>query len=186
MHDGRERVAHLAVQKNIQLDQLALFIARDLIVKARIPLGARLELVEKVIDDLVERKPVLQAHAACVEIGHVLVDAPLILAQLHDGTDVFGRGVDLRLDDGLFHIVDIGGRREVGRVVHIEALAVGLMNEVGDGGRRRDDVEIEFALDALLHDLHMQQPQKAAAEAKPERDGVVRLKGERRVVELEL
>ena len=60
------------------------------------------------------------------------------------------------------------------------------MHEIGHGGRRRDDVQIEFALDALLDDLHMQQAQKAAAESEPERDGVVRLERERGVVELEL
>ena len=72
------------------------------------------------------------------------------------------------------------------RVVDVELLPVRLVHEVGDGGRRRDDVQPELALDALLNDLHVQKPQEPAAKPEPERDGGIRLEDERRVVELQL
>ena len=71
------------------------------------------------------------------------------------------------------------------RVVDVELLPVRLVHEVGDGGRRRDDVQPELALDALLNDLHVQKPQEPAAKPEPERDGCIRLEDERRVVELQ-
>ena len=55
-----------------------------------------------------------------------------------------------------------------------------------DRRRRRDQVEVVVALEPLLHDLHVQQAQEAAAEAEPERDRRLRLEVQRRVVELEL
>ena len=45
-------------------------------------------------------------------------------------------------------------------------------------GARRDEVEVELALEALLDDLHVEQAQEAAAEAEAERDRALRLVGE--------
>ena len=53
-------------------------------------------------------------------------------------------------------------------------------------GRRRDEVEVELALEPLLDDLHVEQAEEAAAEPEPERDRALRLVGEARVVEVEL
>ena len=70
-------------------------------------------------------------------------------------------------------------------VVYIQLFSVRLVYFIRDAGGGGDDVEVEFALDALLDDLHVQQPQKAAAEAEAEGDGGIRLKDERGVVELQ-
>ncbi len=43
-----------------------------------------------------------------------------------------------------------------------------------------------LALEAFLHDIHVQEAEEAATEAEAERDGGLRLEDERRVVELEL
>ena len=57
---------------------------------------------------------------------------------------------------------------------------------VDDRRRRRDEIEIEFALQPLLDDLEMQQAEKAAAEAEAERGGRLHLIGEAGVVEAQL
>ena len=57
---------------------------------------------------------------------------------------------------------------------------------VADAGRGGDQVDIEFALQALLHDLQVQQAEEAAAEAEAERDGVFGLEVEGAVVEPQL
>ena len=51
----------------------------------------------------------------------------------------------------------------------------------GVGG---DKVEVELTLQPLRDDLHVQQAQETAAEAKAQGDGGFRLKGQRGVVEL--
>src|SRR5438309_643880 len=55
-----------------------------------------------------------------------------------------------------------------------------------DRRRRRDQVELELALQALLDDLEMQQPEEAAAKAEAEGGGVLGLVRERGVVQLQL
>ncbi len=57
---------------------------------------------------------------------------------------------------------------------------------VDDGGRGRDQVEQEFAFEAFLDDLIVQQAEEAAAEAKAQGGRGFRLEGEGGVVELEL
>src|SRR5690606_40671917 len=49
-----------------------------------------------------------------------------------------------------------------------------------------DEVEIEMTLEPLLHDLEMEQPQEAAAEAETECGRRLRLVLEARVVEAQL
>ena len=53
-------------------------------------------------------------------------------------------------------------------------------------GERRDQVEAVVALEPLLHDLHVQQAEKAAAKTEAQRDRAFGLVDERGIVELEL
>ena len=53
---------------------------------------------------------------------------------------------------------------------------------LGSGG---DKVEVKFALQPLLNDLHVQHAEEAAAEAEAQRHGGLGLKGQRGVVELQ-
>ena len=64
--------------------------------------------------------------------------------------------------------------------------AVGRRHAVQHAGRRGDEVEVELALETLLHDLHVQQAEEAAAEPEAERDRRFRLVEERRVVQPQL
>ncbi len=56
---------------------------------------------------------------------------------------------------------------------------------VAHAGRGGDQVDAEFALQPLLHDLHVQQAQKSAAETEAQRHGIFRLVEKRRVVQLQ-
>ena len=58
-----------------------------------------------------------------------------------------------------------------------------LVDNAGGGG---DEVEVVFPLQALLNDLHVQQTQEAAPEAKAQGDGGLRFIGEGGIVELQL
>ena len=51
---------------------------------------------------------------------------------------------------------------------------------------RRDELEIEFAAQSLLHDLHVKEPEEPGAESEPKSGRRLGLVIERRVVELEL
>ena len=51
---------------------------------------------------------------------------------------------------------------------------------------RRNDIHIEFAIETLLNDFHMQESQKTASEAESECCGRFRLESQRCIVELQL
>ena len=63
-------------------------------------------------------------------------------------------------------MVDFGHLGQAAGVVHLDHLAIGLKALERDVGHRGDDVHIELAVEAFLHDFHMQKAQEAAAEAE--------------------
>jgi len=90
--------------------------------------------------------------------------------------------VDVRLGDGLA-AVGVGHLRGG---VDVDDLAVVHLDLVHHRRRRHDEVEAVLALEPLLHNLHVQQAEEAAAEAEAHRARRLGLEGERGVVEREL
>ena len=68
----------------------------------------------------------------------------------------------------------------------IELLAVGERHVELHRGHRGEQLEVVLALQALAHDVHVQQAEEAAAEAEAERVGGLGLPRQRRVVEHQL
>ena len=79
-----------------------------------------------------------------------------------------------------------GGVGHLARVVELELRTVGQVRHVGDRRRRRDERQVELALEALAHDLHVQKAEKPATEPEPERLGRLGLEGEAGVVQPQL
>ena len=92
--------------------------------------------------------------------------------------------IDGRLDDGLIDRADLA-LGPVGRVGDDDLGVVLLLHPVHDVRRRRDQVEVEFAFQALAGDLHVQQTQKSATETEAERHRGLGFVGERGIVELQ-
>ena len=128
----------------------------------------------------------MQLDARGVEILHVFKLAAPVLAQIHDRADIFGRGDEIRLCIRLLRLGNFGGVRVVERGVDIELRAVGLRDLIDDVRSRRDEVEVIFALEPFEDDLHVQKPQKAAAEAEAQRNGVFLREAHGGVVQLQL
>ena len=112
--------------------------------------------------------------------------AAALLAELHDRADELFRRDDRRLDERLADLLDRARVGHVGGVVHLELLAVGERHVELHRGHRRQQLEVVLALQALAHDVHVQQPEEAAAEAEAERVGGLRLPRQRGVVERQL
>ncbi len=102
------------------------------------------------------------------------------------GADVLGRADDRRAHVRLLGLLDRARVRHLGRVVHLDPLAVDRLHAVGDVRRRDQQVEVVLALEPLAHDVHVQQAEEAAPEAEPERPRRLRLVAQRRVVQLQL
>ena len=95
--------------------------------------------------------------------------AAFLLNQLQNAAHVLLVGQDLGEDDGLLDLLDVGGIGPARWIVHLNNLAIGKRDVVADTRRGGDEVERVFALQPLLNDLQMQQPQEAAAKAEAER-----------------
>ena len=75
------------------------------------------------------------------------------------------------------------GFGKFGRVIDLDHFVLDIRNAVTNAGRGRDQIDIELALQPLLHDLQMQQAEEAAAETEPERHRIFRLETHRTVVQ---
>ena len=62
-------------------------------------------------------------------------------------------------------------------------VAVGLHHFIDHRGRAGDQLQVVFALQALLHDVHVQQPQKAAAKPEAQRSGYLRFVMQGRIIQ---
>ena len=182
MRDERQRIHLIAVQEHIDLHQLAYAVAGELIVERGVALGVRLERVEKVVDDLIERHLIVHLHKERVEILHILELTAPLLTHRHDVAHVVRRCDDRHLDVRFLGVLDDAVIGIVVRVIDAHHRAVGLVDLVDDARQRRDEVEVELALQALLDDLHVQHPEEAAAETEAERHGGLRLERERCIV----
>ena len=128
----------------------------------------------------------MQVHADIVQILHVDEHAALLLAQIHQGTHVIVGGVEVDIHKRLLLLDDVGGVRVAGRVVDHLHSAVRQGQAVADAGGRGDDIQVELPLETLGDDLHVEQAQEAAAEAKAQRGTGLKLKGQGSVVQLQL
>ena len=124
--------------------------------------------------------------AGIIKIGHIVIFAALFLAQLHDRAYIILGHNDGSVHIWLLHVVNHSGVREEGGVIHHFHIAIGadyFVNNVGRSGNQR---QIIFALQALLDNVHVQQSQKAAAEAKAQGSGGFRLEHQGSIVQLQL
>src|SRR5690606_14366468 len=185
VHDRAEGVDLLALEQDVHLDEVGHLVARRLVVERRVPARAGLELVEEVEHDLGERQREAQLDAVLREVVHAEHLPAAVVAQAHDGADELARREDRRAHDGLADLLDLAAR-ELRRVGHLDDRAVLERDVVDDVRRRRDEVEVELALEPLADDLQVQQAEEPDAEAEAERDRRLGLVVERGVVELEL
>ena len=185
-HDHRERVHRRAVDEDVELRQLRAPPADDLVVVAGVAAAERLQLVVEVGHDVGQRQLVLQKDARRAGVAELLLHAAPLLEQLHQPADVLLRGDDRRLDERLLDPLELVRLGQLRRAVDLEVVAADHHHAVRHPRRRRDEVEVELPLEPRLDDLHVQQPEEAAAEAEAEGVGDFRLEVERRVVEREL
>ena len=120
------------------------------------------------------------------DVFETLLHAPLLLQQFQDAAQVFILGEDSRQNNGFFNLLNVTRRRKLGGRVHLQDLTRLGGDAVADAWGGGDQVEIEFALQALLHDFHVQQPEETTAEAEAQSLGVLRLVEKRGVIQAQL
>ena len=76
--------------------------------------------------------------------------------------------------------------RQARRVLDLDLRPVAHQHLVDDRRRGGDQIHVVLALQALLHDLQVQQAEEAAAEAEAQRLRGLRLVAQRRIVQVQL
>src|SRR2546422_1079321 len=186
VHDERQSVHRLAVHQDVQLHEVRLPPAGVVVIQGRVAARQRLEPVVEVEHHLVERQVVGNQDAAGGDVLQLLLDAPLVLAERQDAADVLGGGQDESGDDRLVPAGDLLGGRQLRRVADLQDGAVGRGDPVAHRRGGGDQGEPEVPLQPLLDDLHVEQPEKAAAEAETQRLGGLRLDREGRIAQTQL
>ena len=186
MDDDGEGIDEVAIQKDVELHGIGLLVAGELVVEGGVAFGGGFQLIEEVEDDFRERDGIGKIDACLIEIGHRLEDAAAVLHELHDIPHHVGGDEDFYLCDRFFDVLDFRHRRELRRIVHRYHRAVGLVDVVNDRRRSGDELQVVLALEAFLHDVHVKQSQKAAAEAEAQCLRGFRHVFERRVIQLQL
>ena len=183
--DGRKGVDDIAVQKNVHLAKLALSIFEELVIQRGIAFRGRFETIEEIVNDLAQGQFVNKDISRIVENLHVLEDPAPVLAELHDGADVFLRRHYLGRDERL---LDFRGFRRFWQfrgVVDHNDFPIGLDHPINDARRGQNQIEAIFPLQALLDDIHVEQPEETATEPKAEGLGCFGLENQGSIVQRE-
>ncbi|MPN31040.1 hypothetical protein SDC9_178511 [bioreactor metagenome] len=166
MGDKAQRVHLVPVEEQVHLNQLAGTIVLQLVIQRGVALGASLEGVKKVVDDLPQRHGVVQLHQIGIQVLHILKLPPPVLAQGHDIAHIVGRGNNRHLGVRFLRLGNGAGVGVVVGVIHHDHLAVGLDDFVDHGRERGDEIQIKFPLQPFLDNLHVQKAQETATETK--------------------
>ena len=182
--DQRERVHGLPCHQHIQLYVVRFRISRQVIIERCVAARGAFQPIVEVENDFVERKFVGEHDALRRQILEIFLNAAFFLTELQDGADGILRGDNHGGDDRLFDFGHLIRRGKFRGAVHLDDGSICGRDPVADAGRGGDEVDTEFALQSLLHDLHMQQAEESAAKSEAERDGIFRLVEEGGVIQL--
>src|SRR5690606_9967256 len=168
VHHHGQRIDPVAVYQQVDTNHVGRTVLFELIVHRRVTPGNRFELIEEIQDDLGQRHFVHQVNLSPV-VGHVQLHTTLDHAQRHDGSYVFLRHEQRHGDDGLTDFGDVAHFGHARGTFDHQHRTVAGLDLVHHGGRRSDDVHVELAFEALLHDFHVQQSEEPATEAEAQR-----------------
>ena len=186
VHDRAERVDRLALQQDVDLDQVGRLLAVGLVVERGVAAGARLQRGRR------SRRRSRRAAACSAARRAPRTGSPCpssvprrpwqssMIAPMNSlGARIVARTIGSRTSAILPSGNSLG-------LVTMTSRAVVHDDVVDDVRRGRDEVEVELALEPLADDLEVQQAEEAAAEAEAERHRRLGLVDQRGVVELEL
>src|SRR5215203_848987 len=120
--DDRERVHGIAGDEDFDLHEVGRFVAYRLVVVGGVALGAALQSVEEVRDDLGERQVVGELHTPGRDVLHARRDTTLLVAESHYSPDIFPGADHGRPHDGLPDLIEDLG--QLARVRNLDNLSI--------------------------------------------------------------
>ena len=164
--DKRQGINLFMVDHHIDFHKIAGPVFNVFIVKGTVPLGNGFETIIKIINNFSQRHIKVDFNAPGRGIVETRVAAAALGAQLHDRTHVTLGDNDVDAHVGFKGGLDHGRIGIILRILNRELRPVFELELILHRRRGHDDGLVVFTFHALLHDLKMQQPQKAASKTK--------------------
>ena len=101
-----------------------------------------------------------------------------VVNEFEDAADVLLVGEDFGCDHGLADARNALRLRPARGVIDVDHASVGHRDVVPHARRGGNQVQLVFALEALMDDLHVEQSQESTAKAEAQSDGTLRLEEE--------
>ena len=140
MDDHREGVNGLAVERNVQANQIALLVSAVLVVEAGIPPADAFQPIIIIYQDFRQWHIVLQHGTILRDVFHLYVLTPTFLVKFHNCTDIAGRSDRFDTHNRLADVVDPDRIRVVRGIVHHQHVAALEVDVILDVGHRGDEV----------------------------------------------
>lgn len=169
--DEGEGVYGVAVEEDVDFDEVAGGVVGEFVVEAGVAFGGGLEFVEEVEEDFAEGEVVVEDGPHLGGVFGAFVDAPAVLAEVHDGPDVVVGHHDGGVDHRFFDFCDVVAGGKFAGVADVFGFAVGGVDEVIDAGGGEDEVEVEFPFEAFAGDFHVEEAEEAAPETEAKGGG---------------
>ena len=120
----------------------------------------------------------MQIHTGLVHVVHRNHHTALGLAEIHQRSHIVVGGVDVCIHKRLLRFGNARGVGVGGRIINDFHRAVCQRQAILNAGRGGDEVQVEFPLQPLGDNLHVEKPQKSAAESKSQRGAGLGLKAQ--------
>ena len=101
-------------------------------------------------------------------IREVLLHTALARTQRDYRANVLLGSKDFHLDDRLANLFNLGRIRQFGWIFDLNDRSVTHQHFIDHSRRGRDQFHVEFALQALLHDVHVQKTEEPTTKSKPQ------------------
>eukprot|EP00958_Prasinococcus_capsulatus_P008139 scaffold771_cov387-Prasinococcus_capsulatus_cf.AAC.11 len=178
----RQGVYGLSVYPDFQLYQLVFTETNKGVFHAGVALRSRLQLIKEIRHYFAQRQLVGQRDTLRSEELHVLEDTPVqigppLVTMAKDRTTICS-ATDRRairtasVDQApsrcpwLLNVIPLVSTRKITRIAAHNYIAIHHHHLVDYAGCSDNEVQVVFSLQALLHNFHVQQPQKAAPKAE--------------------
>ena len=166
MCQSRKCIHRLTVQQNIQLHQLRSTETIRMIIKRSIPFRNTLQLIIKVNHNFSQRHIIIDFHPVTGDIFLFNQFTAFTQTKRHNRTDIISRCNNRCFD---IRLLDMVNHRRVGHttgVVHLLHIALLIIYMVGHVRYRSNHIHIKLTIQALLHNLHVEQSEETATETK--------------------
>src|SRR5665213_3504171 len=182
MHYGGKRIDGIAIEQNIELHEIAPAVLQKFVIEGSVTARDRFQLIVEIENNFGKRKFVMNVGARRVDVRGRFVNAAPVVGKLHNRANVIAWRDNLRLDIRLLDPFNLSRLGHRGGIIDRDDIASRRDDAIFHIRNRRYERLIEFALQPLLDDFHVEQSKKPTSKSEAERDGTFRLVYQRRIV----